>query len=87
MLAKDGDHVVGVVFGLKIKQQRRISVGAERGRREDGAFEAVRRLLGEHAARRPRRIRQVIRSIVEKSLNAVGIFHATELAQLRRGET
>jgi hypothetical protein len=71
VLAKDRDHVVGVVLGFKIEQQRRISVGAQRRRGKDGAFEAVRGLLGQHSPRRPRRIRKVIGSIVEKFLDAV----------------
>jgi hypothetical protein len=27
VLAKDGDHMIGVVFSFKVKQQRRISIG------------------------------------------------------------
>ena len=46
VLAKDGDHMVGVVLRFKVEQQRRESVGAQRGRGEDGTLETVRSLLG-----------------------------------------
>src|SRR4029077_12245011 len=53
----------------------------------DGSFQTMRRLFGQHFARRPGRVFQVIRHVVKELLNAVGILHPAQLAQLFWGET
>src|SRR5580698_4179822 len=47
----------------------------------DRALQAMGRPLGQNLARRPRRVFQVIRHVIEKLLNAVRIFQAAQLAQ------
>jgi hypothetical protein len=74
--------MIGVVVSFEIEQQGRISIGAQRGRREDGALQTVRGFFGQHFPRRPCRVFQVIWHVVEKFLDAVGILHAAKFAQL-----
>src|SRR5581483_5912265 len=84
--AKDGHHVIGVVVGLKIKNERRKSVYAQGRGRQHRSFKAVRRLLLQDATRRPGCIRQVVRHFVQIALNTVGSSEAAQLAQLGRSE-
>jgi hypothetical protein len=87
LLSKDSDHVIGVVVGFKIEQQRRISIHTQSGRREDCSFQAMRCLLGQYLAWRPGRVFQVVGHVVEKFLDAVGILQGSQFAQLSGSET
>src|SRR5207253_6664962 len=86
LLAKNSDYVVGVAFRLKIKQQRRVSVGPQSSGGEDCAFQAMRCLFGEDPPRRPGRIGQVVGSIIEKLLDTVWILHPAQLPHFARSE-
>jgi hypothetical protein len=79
--------VVGVVGnGFEIEEQRRKAQHPERRGREDRGFEAMRRALAQHAARRPRRAPEVVRHGVEQALDAARSLDATENPELARGE-
>jgi len=69
-----------------IQEQGRETVRAQGCGREDRAFQAVRGIFAQHAARRPRRVSQVVRHVVEMTLDAIGIFQAAQLAQLGGGK-
>src|SRR5579872_5393642 len=86
MLAKDRYYVIGVMLGLEIKQQWRISVHAQRGSGKNRALETVRRFFRQDTARGPCSVCKVIWSVVEKLLNAVGVFQAAEPPQFCRSE-
>src|SRR5881396_2108791 len=81
------DDMVGVVLRLEIEEQRRETEHAERRRAEDRALEAVRRSLTEDASWRPRRRPEVVRHVVEESLNPVRSFERTQGPQLRGCES
>ena len=84
--AIDGDDVIGVVFGFEVEDQRRVSVGAEGGRGEGCAFETVGSVLFEDAARGPGGVGEVVRHVVEESLDTVGSFQAAQFAEFGGGE-
>src|SRR3974390_79939 len=84
--AINGQNVIGVVLGLEVDDKRRESERAQGCGSEDRSFEAMGSLLAQHDARRPGRVLQVVGSVVEETLNAVGIFEAAQLAQLGGSE-
>ena len=86
VLSKDGDHMVSVVLGFKVEQKRRISVRRAERRRRRWRLRDNARFAPLRPAAETRRIREVIGGIVEKFLNAVGVFHAAQFAEFRRGE-
>src|SRR2546427_3102718 len=70
-LLEDRDDVIGVMLGFEVNDERGETQYAERRRPEDRGLETVRRPLAQDAPWRPRRRRQVIGHVVEKSLHAV----------------
>src|SRR5262245_34108442 len=49
-----GDHVIAVLLGFEVEEERRESEDAQGSSCEDGALEAVRGALAQHASRGPR---------------------------------
>ncbi len=79
--AIDGNDVVGVAHYFQVHHQRRISVGAQRGGSQHGAFKTMRGVFPQHSARRPRGVGKVVGHGVQKFLDAVRIFQTAQLAQ------
>src|SRR4029077_6192057 len=79
-------HVIAVLHGLQVDEQRRKSESAQRGRREDGALEAVRGALAQHASRGPRGGGEVIRHRLECLLDPDRRREGAEGAPLSRCE-
>src|SRR5438552_13969972 len=65
------DNVIGVMFGLKVEEERGKTEHAEPRRGEDRRLETVRRPLVEDAARRPRGCAEVVRHVVQELLDSV----------------
>src|SRR5579863_6330117 len=79
-------YVVGVLFGLEIDDQRRISVGSQGRSGEGCSFEAVRSVFAQDAAGGPCSVSQVVGHVVQKALDSVRGFQAAQLAQFGGGE-
>src|SRR5439155_7080312 len=84
--AEDCDNVVHILDGFEVEEEGREAEHAEGGGRKDGAFEAVGRALPEHAARRPRGQRQMVRHGVERALYAPGSLERAQAPKLERGK-
>src|ERR1700680_82046 len=67
--AEQRDDMIGVALGLQIEDERRVADDPQRGGGEDRALQAMRRVLAQHAARRPRRAGQMVGHLVEKFLD------------------
>ena len=76
-----GEHVIGIMFRLKINNQRRIPIHPQSRRRKQRALVAMRSVFRQNPPRRPCRIRQVIGHGIECSLNAVRSLERAQLAQ------
>src|SRR5678809_24881 len=77
------DYVIRIVLSFEIEYQGWITVGSKSGRGQRGAFKTVRSFLLQHSSRRPPRVRQVVRHLVEILLDAVRRFQTAQLAQLK----
>ena len=84
--AVDGEDVVGVVLSLEIQEQRRKAVGSQRRCRENRSFKTVRSIFAKYTTGRPRRVSNMIGHVVKKTLNAVWVFEAAQLAQFGGSE-
>jgi hypothetical protein len=84
---EDGDDVIGVLIRFQVKDQRRESEDAQGGRAKDSAFQARRGAIAQDFLRRPRRVVEIIRQVIEKSLNPGRSFKRAQRAQLRARET
>jgi hypothetical protein len=82
-----GNHVIGIVLGFEIKNERRISDSAQCGRCKQGSLVAMGRVLTQYAARRPGAVLEVVRHVVEGPLNALGSLQRAQLAEFSRGQT
>src|SRR3984893_764520 len=85
--AVHGNHVVGIVLGFQIENQRRISDDAQRRRRKQSPLVAMRSVLTQHASRRPCAIRKVVRPRGKQALKSVRSLQATYLAEFGGGES
>src|SRR5438309_2483645 len=68
---KHRNNVIGVMFGLKVEEERGKTEHAEPRRGEDRRLETVRRPLVENASRRPRGCAEVIGQVIKEALDAV----------------
>src|SRR5580658_5466105 len=82
----DGYHVIGIVLGLEIKNQRRISKDAQRRRCKQRSLIAMRRILPQHPPRRPGAVGQVVRHGVECPLDAMRRLQPPQFPKLGRGQ-
>ena len=80
---EDSEDMIGVLVRFEIENERWKFENSQRRRREDRAFEAVRRLFALDDARRPGRAGEMIRNGVEKTLDADGGLQCFERAQFR----
>src|SRR5579862_5510687 len=79
-------HVVSIVFGFEIEDQRRVTIHMQRGGSKCRTFETMRCAFAKNAARRPGSVGQMVRHIIEKALDSVGILEAAELAEFGSSE-
>ena len=82
----DGEHVVGVVLGFEVEEQRGKPDRTKRSCAEDRGLEAMGGALAQHAARGPGRHREVVGHVVQESLDSMRSPQRAELAQLARRE-
>jgi hypothetical protein len=62
--------VVGVLLGFQIEDQRLESENAKRSGREHSAFKTGRRAFVQNFFRRAGRVPEIVRNLVEESLDA-----------------
>lgn len=86
VLLEHGDHMVRIVLSFQINDQRRIPVRPQCCRCEQRPLIAMRCIFPQHSPRRPRRVRQMIRLLIQKPLNSVRIFQAPQLPQFGGSE-
>jgi hypothetical protein len=84
--AEDGDHVVGIAIGFEVKDQWRKADHAQSGSGKGGALQAMSGPLPQYHARRPRRYGQVIRHVVNESLDAGRRLERAQRMQFRWSE-
>ena len=80
------DHVISVLLRFQIENQWRKAKHAQRSRGKDSSFQARGGALAQDLFRRSRRVTEVVRNRVEKSLNAGRCFQSAQFAQLGRRE-
>src|SRR5882724_4925926 len=80
------NDVIRIMFCFQIEKQRRIPVRTQCGSRKQSPFIAVRRILRQHPARGPGAVGEVVRHLVERTLNTLRCLQAAELAQFGGGE-
>lgn len=76
----NGENVIGVVFGLEIKNQGWVSVHPQSSGRKNRAFEAMCSAFLQNAPRRPGSVGKMIRQVLKKSLNAIRVAERPKLA-------
>jgi len=86
VVAINGDHVVGVMFGFQIEDQRRVSVGAESSGGERRPFKAMGSVLLQDPPGRPCGICQVIGHVVKEALNSMRTLEAAKFAKFGGSE-
>lgn len=84
---ENGDDMIGVLLGFQIENQRRKTDDAQRRSAKNAALKAGGGAIMQNLSRRSRGVREIVREIVEKLLNAGGRLQSAQLAQLRRCET
>src|SRR6476659_2868984 len=67
---ENGEDVIGILVRFQVENERRKTEHAQGRGGEDGALEAVRRFLLPDFSRRPGCPREMIRDLVEKTLDA-----------------
>jgi len=76
------DHVIGVLLRFQIKDERRKSENAKRGRGENPAFETGCGAFVQDAFGRTCGVAEIIRQLVQESLHPGWCFQGAQLAQL-----
>jgi len=76
--------MVGVLVRFEVEEERRKSQDAERGRAEDGAFEAMGGFFREYFSRRPGRPGEMVGNLVEETLNAGRRFQRSQPSEFGR---
>ena len=83
---EDGDHMIGVTMCFHVEEQSRKPEHAQGRRSKNSSFKAMAGELTQHPARRPARIGEVVRHLVEQALDTYGSAESAQGAQFRRGE-
>jgi hypothetical protein len=68
------NHVVGIVLGFEIKNQRRISNNAQSSRRKQRSLITMGSIFPKHSPRRPGTIGKVIWHVIQSLLDSMRSF-------------
>ncbi len=82
--AVDGHHVIVIVHGFQIHQQRGVAVDTQGGSGQQRSLQAVSLALTQRALGRPGRVRVLVRQIVDKLLDLRRRLQRAQRAQTLR---
>ena len=74
--------MVRILVRFEIQDERRKSEDAQRGRSEDRAFQAMRRLFTQDPPRRPSSAGEMVRNVIKKALDPGGRLERAQPTKL-----
>ena len=74
------DHMIGVLLGLEIENERRKTENSQSGRRKNSSFETGSGAILQNFFRRARSVTEIVRQFVQESLDSGGCFQRAKFA-------